>query len=127
MGAGEAAIAALCRAARGIGLSATGDSCSGWRALHERTFAAVNGWWRGFGQCPSLFAFPVTRLSGWWRWGELRRQWAHWFEREMAWYDRAIPLYHTTGNHTTFDAVSEAVFGRCWGICRATALRGRRG
>ena len=29
----------------------------------------------------------------------------------MAWLDqRAIPLYHTTGNHTTYDAESEMVF-----------------
>ena len=29
----------------------------------------------------------------------------------MAWLDRrSIPLYHTTGNHTTYDVASEAVF-----------------
>lgn len=41
----------------------------------------------------------------------LRRQWHYWFDREMAWLDRdRIPLYHTTGNHTTYNAASEAVF-----------------
>jgi hypothetical protein len=29
----------------------------------------------------------------------------------MAWLDRAtIPVWHTTGNHTTYDVMSEAVF-----------------
>jgi hypothetical protein len=41
----------------------------------------------------------------------LRRQWRYWFEHEMAWLDReAIPLYHTTGNHTAYDTASESVF-----------------
>jgi hypothetical protein len=29
----------------------------------------------------------------------------------MAWLDRAtIPVWHTTGNHTTYDVMSEEVF-----------------
>jgi hypothetical protein len=41
----------------------------------------------------------------------LRRQWRYWFEREMSWLaGRGIPLYHTTGNHTTYDTASEAIF-----------------
>lgn len=41
----------------------------------------------------------------------LRAQWRHWLDTEMAWLDRrAIPIWHTTGNHTTYDAMSERVF-----------------
>jgi hypothetical protein len=43
--------------------------------------------------------------------GVLRQQWRYWLDQEMAWLDQhAIPLYHTTGNHTTYDVSSEAVF-----------------
>ena len=42
----------------------------------------------------------------------LRAQWRHWHEREMAWArSRGRADYHAaTGNHTTYDALSEAVF-----------------
>lgn len=41
----------------------------------------------------------------------LRAQWKHWLEVEMAWLDRSvIPIYHTTANHTTYDAMSERVY-----------------
>ena len=33
------------------------------------------------------------------------------FDTEMAWLDRnGIPLFHTPGNHTTYDIQSEAVY-----------------
>ena len=42
---------------------------------------------------------------------QLRRQWQHFFSREMSWLDRdAMPLYHTTGNHTAYDPASVAVY-----------------
>jgi hypothetical protein len=41
----------------------------------------------------------------------LRTQWRHWLDHEMGWLDRqAIPLWHTTRNHTTYDTMSEDVF-----------------
>ena len=42
---------------------------------------------------------------------ELRAQWRYWLEYEMGWLRRtAIPLWYTTGNHTTYDPTSETVF-----------------
>ena len=39
------------------------------------------------------------------------RQWSYFFDTEMAWLDRnGIPLFHTPGNHTTYDIQSEAVY-----------------
>jgi hypothetical protein len=41
----------------------------------------------------------------------LRRRGRHWLDRQMAWLDRsAIPLSHTTSNHTAYDRQSEAIF-----------------
>lgn len=88
------------------------DACSGVPgALHEGTFAAVNRVVARLSPQPEFVCFPGDEIIGLVAdEAELRRQWAHWFNREMAWFDRAIPLYHTTGNHTTFDATSERVF-----------------
>ena len=42
---------------------------------------------------------------------QLRRQWRYFFERELSWLDReVVPLYHSTGNHTVYDRMSESVF-----------------
>ena len=129
MGAGEAAIAALLSRGAGHQFVCYGDSCSGVAgALHERTFAAVNGVVARIRPRPEFVCFPGDEIIGLVAdAGELRRQWAHWFEREMAWYDRAIPLYHTTGNHTTFDAVSEAVFREVLGHLPRNGPAGQEG
>ena len=89
------------------------DACSGVPgALHETTFAAVNAVVARLHPRPEFICFPGDEIQGLTAdMTALRAQWRHWFDQEMAWLDRdAIPLYHTTGNHTTYDAASEAVF-----------------
>ncbi len=89
------------------------DSCSGVPgALHADTFAAVNAVLARLAPPPEFICFPGDEIIGLVADdAELRRQWQHWFIHEMAWLDRAaIPLYHTTGNHTTYDPASEAIF-----------------
>ena len=91
-----------------------GDSCSGVPgALHERTFRQVNAVIQRLEGPPQFICFPGDEIMGLTTDADvLRRQWAYWFEHEMAWLDRAaIPLYHTTGNHTTYSAMSEDIFG----------------
>jgi len=89
------------------------DCCSGVPgAPHEAAFAAVNGVVARIRPQPEFICFPGDEIRGLTADDEeLRGQWRYWFEREMGWLDRsATPLYHTTGNHTTYDAASEAVF-----------------
>ena len=90
-----------------------GDSCSGIAgAPHEATFRQINAAIRALDQQPEFIGFLGDEIMGLTTDAdELRRQWQHFFGRELAWLDRdAIPLYHTTGNHTTYDAMSEGVF-----------------
>jgi hypothetical protein len=90
-----------------------GDSCSGVAdALHESTFASVNAVLQRLATPPEFICFPGDEIMGLTtNPDELRRQWAHWFTHEMAWLDRdMIPMFHTTGNHTTYDTMSEDVF-----------------
>jgi hypothetical protein len=89
------------------------DACSGIPgALHEGSFAAVNAVLRRLTPPPEFILFPGDEIAGLTADpNELRAQWRHWLEQEMGWLDRqAIPLWHTTGNHTTYDPASEAVF-----------------
>ncbi|MCP3414133.1 MULTISPECIES: metallophosphoesterase family protein [Bradyrhizobium] len=89
------------------------DACSGVPgALHERTFASVNDVVRRLHPAPEFILFPGDEIIGLTADADaLRAQWRHWFEVEMSWFDRrAVPLWHTTGNHTTYDEMSEAVF-----------------
>lgn len=90
-----------------------GDACSGIPgALHERTFARVNAVLRRLDPAPELIVFTGDEIAG--LTGDpalLQAQWRHFLDREMAWLDRsATPIFHCTGNHTTWDAASEAVF-----------------
>jgi hypothetical protein len=80
--------------------------------LHEGTFATVNAVIQRLDPSPEFIAFPGDEISGLTADADaLRAQWRYWFEHEMAWLDRAaIPLYHTTANHTTYDPASENVF-----------------
>lgn len=90
-----------------------GDSCSGRPdALHESTLASINAVIQRIQPPPEFICFPGDEISGLTvDEAELRKQWAYWFDHEMAWLDReAIPLYHTTGNHTTYNTMSEMVF-----------------
>lgn len=89
------------------------DSCSGVPgARHEGTLAAVNAVVAHLAPPPEFICFPGDEIIGLTADdAELRRQWQHWFTQEMAWLDqKAIPLYHTTANHTVYDAASEAIF-----------------
>jgi hypothetical protein len=89
------------------------DACSGVPgAPHAATFAAVNAVVRRLWPSPGFILFPGDEIIGLTPDPEaLRAQWRHWLDVEMAWLDRAaIPIWHTTGNHTTYDAMSEAVF-----------------
>lgn len=89
------------------------DACSGVPgAPHEANFAAVNAIVRRLRPQPAFICFPGDEIQGLTTdEATLRAQWRHWLDREMAWHDRAaIPIYHTTGNHTTYDAPSEAIF-----------------
>ena len=90
-----------------------GDSCSGVPgALHEKTFASVNAVVQRLRPQPDFILFPGDEIIGLTPDPDaLRAQWRYWWETEMAWLDRAaIPIWHTTGNHTTYDVMSEAVF-----------------
>ncbi|MGA7673020.1 MAG: metallophosphoesterase, partial [Nitrolancea sp.] len=89
------------------------DSCSGVPgALHERTFAEVNRVVARLHPQPEFICFPGDEIQGLLADDDaLREQWRYWIEREMSWLDHeSIPLYHTTGNHTTYDDASEAIF-----------------
>ncbi len=90
-----------------------GDSCSGVPgAIHEGTTAAVNAVVARIAPKPEFVCFLGDEVIGLTTdEARLRAQWRHWFESEMAWLDReTIPLYHTTANHTTYDAMSERVY-----------------
>ena len=88
------------------------DCCSGVPgAPHEAAFAAVNAVVARLRPRPEFIAFPGDEVIGLTTDDDaLRRQWRHWLDYEMAWLDPAVPRYHSTGNHTTYDAAAEAVF-----------------
>jgi hypothetical protein len=89
------------------------DSCSGVPgAPHEATFASVNAVVARLSPRPEFICFPGDEIAGLTADDDvLRAQWRHWLDREMDWLDRRnVPLYHTTGNHTTYDEASENVF-----------------
>lgn len=90
-----------------------GDACSGVAgALHERTFASVNATVRRLTPAPEFILFLGDEIAGYTADADsLRRQWRHWLDAEMGWLDhRATPMWHTTSNHATYDAMSEDVF-----------------
>ncbi len=89
------------------------DCCSGLPGgPNEATFAAVNAIVRRLDPAPEFICFPGDEIKGLTTdRAALAEQWRYWFEHEMAWLDReAIPLYHTTANHTVYDPMSETVF-----------------
>lgn len=90
-----------------------GDSCSGVPgALHERTFAAVNDIVRRLSPQPEFILFPGDEIIGLTPDpAAMRAQWKHWLDVEMGWLDRReTPMWHTTGNHTAYDTMSEDIF-----------------
>lgn len=89
------------------------DACSGVPAFpNAHNLAAVNAVIRRLTPPPEFILFPGDEIVGLTPDAtELRTQWRHFLDHEMAWLDRAvIPLFHTTGNHTVYDPVSEAMF-----------------
>ena len=90
-----------------------GDSCSGiGGARNEANLGEVNAAIDALDIKPDFICFLGDEIMGLAsERAALRRQWRHFFEREMAWLDRqAIPLYHCAGNHTVYDAASAEVF-----------------
>lgn len=90
-----------------------GDSCSGIPgALHEEKLAKVNSVVRRLDPEPDFIIFPGYEVIGLIPdENELREQWRYFFDVEMAWLDTAnTPMFHSTGNHTTYDKKSERVF-----------------
>ncbi|MCY4071769.1 MAG: metallophosphoesterase [Chloroflexi bacterium] len=89
------------------------DSCSGQPGtLHEGNFRQINELIAALDQAPQFICFPGDEIMGLTRDRErLRRQWTYFFETELAWLDRAaVPVYHSSGNHTVYDRMSETVF-----------------
>lgn len=89
------------------------DSCSGLPGTpHEENFRQINELIAALDQAPQFICFPGDEIMGLTEDRErLRRQWTYFFEREMAWLDRAaVPVYHTSGNHTVYDRMSESLF-----------------
>jgi len=90
-----------------------GDSCSGVPgAPHEATFARTNSVISALDPSPEFVVFAGDELAGLTADDdELRAQWRHWLDVEMAWLDREqVPLYQVTSNHVTYDVMSERVF-----------------
>jgi hypothetical protein len=109
----SAAIPALLPRGPGHQFVVYGDACSGVPgAPHERSFAEVNAVVRRLTPPPEFIVFTGDEIRGMSaNPDELRRQWRHWLDHEMAWLDRrTTPLWHATGNHTTYDPPSEAIF-----------------
>src|SRR5262245_2946762 len=106
-------IPALCPRGTGHQFLVYGDACSGIPgARHEQTFAEVNAIVRRLDPSPEFIVFAGDEISGLTpNRHRLLAQWRHWLDTEMAWLDRrAIPMWHATGNHTTYDKMSEQVF-----------------
>eukprot|EP00752_Nemacystus_decipiens_P019272 g17328.t1 len=98
---------------RGHQFAFYGDSCSGVPgALHAQKLAKVNKVVQRFEPLPEFIIFPGDEVIGLIPdEAELREQWRYFFEEEMGWLkDSPIPMYHSTGNHTTYDRMSERVF-----------------
>ncbi len=89
------------------------DSCSGVPgALHEENFRQVNQVIAALERAPQFICFPGDEIMGLTNNRDrLRRQWSYFFETELSWLDRdAVPVYHSSGNHTVYNRMSEAVF-----------------
>ena len=88
--------------------------------LHEKTFSEVNTVVRRLEPAPEFIIFPGDEIIGLTPdRDQLLAQWRHWIDSEMGWLDRrTIPMWHATGNHTTYDEMSEQVFRDVLGLPR---------
>lgn len=112
-GAIEEPIPALLPRGEGHQFVCYADACSGVpEAPNVAKFAEVNRIVARLSPPPEFICFPGDEIMGLTTDVDaLREQWRSWFDEEMAWLDRAaVPLYHATGNHTTYDTMSEAIF-----------------
>lgn len=90
-----------------------GDSCSGVPGhLHEKNLSKISRVIRRLRPLPQAIIFPGDEILGLvTNESVLRKQWSHFLDEEMAWVrELEIPLYHSTGNHTTYSRMSERVF-----------------
>lgn len=106
-------ITALMPRAEGHQFTVYGDSCSGIAGhLHEANLARINAVVARLSPSPEFILYPgdeIIGLTG--SEADLRAQWRHWWDVEMALpRERAIPIYNCTGNHTTYNALSESVY-----------------
>ncbi|WP_424811151.1 metallophosphoesterase family protein [Roseococcus sp. YIM B11640] len=87
------------------------DACSGVPgAPHEANLARVNAVLARLSPPPEFILFPGDEVIGLTPSADvLAAQWRHFLGVEMEW-SRGIPVYHTTGNHTAYDRMSEDVF-----------------
>jgi len=108
----SAAIPALVPRGAGHQFVLYGDSCSGVPGgRHEQAFARVNAVVRRLAPGPQFLVFAGDEVAGLTPEPRaLRAQWRHWLDVEMGWRDRRVPLWHATGNHTTYDAMSADTF-----------------
>lgn len=105
--------ALLPRVGKGHHFALYADCCSGVPgASNEKSHAAVNAIVSRIRPRPEFIAFPGDAVMGYIADAEaLRKQWEHWWNTEMAWLkDTGVPLYQSTSNHNTYDAMSEQVF-----------------
>ena len=90
-----------------------GDACSGVPgALHERAFAQVNSVLARLEPQPEFVIFTGDEIAGLTDHAEqLLAQCRHFLDTELRWPGRPLPpVFHVTGNHTTYDKLSEGVF-----------------
>jgi hypothetical protein len=95
-----------------------GDACSGIPGhVHEANFATINAVIRRLDPPPTFILFLGDEIAGLTAdTDSLRAQWRHFLDHEIGWIDR--PLFHATGNHTTYDTASEAMFRDLLGMPR---------
>lgn len=89
------------------------DSCSGIpNGSNEQNFASINQVIARLWPQPEFICFPGDEIKGLQSDpAKLHEQWRYWLDSEMAWLkSSAVPIYHTTGNHTAYDPTSNAVF-----------------
>jgi hypothetical protein len=90
-----------------------GDACSGQPGhQHAANLAAINQVITRLDPPPEWIAFRGDEVSGLTiDQNELRRQWRYFLDEEMAVIiSLEVPIYHATGNHTTYDVTSERIF-----------------
>jgi hypothetical protein len=78
----------------------------------EKNLQLVNAMIRRIQPRPEFVVFPGDAIMGYTKdYGELRRQWDHFYDKEMGWLQALkLQFYQSTSNHNTYDEGSEEVF-----------------